>query len=65
MKKIFAVFLIALSLSTLLSACGDDYDAQDLEDAKQRYFSGEYTKEDEIMVEGFLNWKADQDKYID
>lgn len=31
---------------------------------KSRYYSGRYTREDEIMVKGFNKWKAEQDKYI-
>ena len=64
MRKMIAV-LSALLICISLTACGDRYTAQDLQDAKQRYASGKYTREDERMVEGFYKWKADQDKYID
>lgn len=59
--------LAILALLFLLSMCGggDDYDAYDLRDSQNRYYSGQYTRQDEIMVEGFNKWKAQQDKYID
>lgn len=58
-------FVVILFLAALGSCSGDDYDAYDLREAQGRYYSGEYTREDEIMVEGFNKWKAEQDKYID
>ena len=64
MRRMIAL-LIAFIISVSLTACGDRYTAQDLQDAKQRYASVKYTREDEIMVEGFYKWKADQDRYID
>lgn len=65
MKKNLAIVLVILSFIGLLAGCTDDYTAQDLQDAKSRYYSGRYTREDEIMVKGFNKWKAEQDKYID
>ncbi len=62
MRKIFCMVFIALSLTSclLLSGCGSDYTAQDLQDAKVRYFNGNASKSDKIMVEGFYKWKANQ-----
>lgn len=65
MKKKLAIVLVILSLIGLLAGCTDDYDAQDLQDAKSRYYSGSYTRKDETMVKGFNKWKANQNKYID
>ena len=63
MKKILSVFLVTLVLmgsAMALTSCGDDYTARDLQDAKERYYSGNGTKEDKTMVEGFNKWKANQ-----
>ena len=63
MKKFISVLLaitMVLSTAILLTACGDDYTAQDLQDAKGRYYSGKGTAEDKRMVEGFNKWKANQ-----
>ncbi|MBQ7093857.1 MAG: hypothetical protein IJN84_05025 [Clostridia bacterium] len=62
MRKCISILLIiALALSCLiLSGCDDDYSAQDLQDAKGRYFTGKASKSDKIMVEGFYKWKANQ-----
>ena len=43
-----------------ISGCGNEYTAQDLRDAQERYFNGNASREDEIMVEGFYEWKAKQ-----
>jgi len=61
------VILLLVAAFSLLGTCGggSSYDAYDLRDAQERYYSGSYTREDERMVEGFNRWKADQDKYID
>lgn len=64
MKKRVSIILLAVMLMGLLAGCTDSYTAQDLQDAKSRYYSGRYTREDEIMVKGFNKWKAEQDKYI-
>lgn len=63
MKKIFStilIFCVILCSAIILSSCGDDYTARDLQDAKERYYSGNGTREDEIMVEGFNEWKSKQ-----
>ncbi|MBR6557027.1 MAG: hypothetical protein IKT60_06310 [Clostridia bacterium] len=67
MKKGLSIVIVILMLLGLLTMCngGDDYDAYDLRDAQKRYYSGNYTREDERMVQGFNKWKADQNKYID
>ena len=65
MKKLVSCLLCIISCTCILCACGNSYTAQDLQDAKNRYYSGKFTREDEIMVKGFEKWKADQDKYID
>lgn len=62
MKKIIISLLafLLLLLSFTLSGCSDDYTAQDLQDAKGRYFNGTASKSDKNMVEGFYKWKNDQ-----
>ncbi|WP_176256342.1 hypothetical protein [Enterocloster alcoholdehydrogenati] len=73
MKKSFAKKLIIASMtgillsSTVLTACGgDDYTAEDLQDARARKARGEkLNREDSNMVEGFEKWKAKKDKYAD
>ena len=63
MKKIISVLLVISMITSsaiLFNSCGDDYTAQDLQNAKTRYFNGNATKEDKIMVEGFYKWKANQ-----
>ena len=59
MRKIVLSVLLIFSL-LCISGCGDDYTAQDLSDAQERYFNGNASREDEIMVEGFYEWKAKQ-----
>lgn len=49
-----------ISTAVFLTACGDEYTAQDLQDAKGRYYSGKGSAEDKRMVEGFNKWKANQ-----
>jgi len=58
-KLILMVFIFAFSM-LCISGCGNEYTAQDLRDAKERYFNGNASREDEIMVEGFYEWKAKQ-----
>ena len=65
MKKRIAVALSVIALLAVLTGCGSSYDAQDLRDAQNRYYSGKYTREDERMVQGFNKWKEQQNKYID
>ena len=63
MKKVFSCILVILMLFTVafsFSSCGDDYSAQDLQDAKGRVFSGNGSKSDKRMVKGFYEWKANQ-----
>ena len=62
MRKRISFILVIISLFSciLLSGCGSDYSAQDLQDAKGRYFSGTASKSDKRMVEGFYKWKANQ-----
>ena len=62
MRKRISFILVIISLLSciLLSGCGSDYSAQDLQDAKGRYFSGTASKSDKRMVEGFYKWKANQ-----
>ncbi len=62
MKRATSVILLVISLlgCMFLTACGDDYTAQDLQDAKGRYFRGEASASDKRMVEGFYKWKANQ-----
>ena len=64
MKKVISLILAALMImgfAMILTSCGDDdYTAQDLQDAKGRYFSGKASKSDKRMVEGFYKWKANQ-----
>lgn len=63
MKKLISVLiavLILIGTSITLTSCGDDYTAQDLQDAKGRYYSGNGSSSDKIMVEGFNKWKANQ-----
>ena len=55
MKKfVSALLAISMMASTamLLTAC-DDYTAQDLQEAKHRYYTGKGTAQDKTMVEGF------------
>lgn len=73
MKKSFAKKLIIASMtgillsSTVLTACGgDDYTADDLQNAIERKARGEkLNREDSNMVDGFYKWKAEKDKYAD
>ncbi|MBR5012162.1 MAG: hypothetical protein IKY12_06340 [Clostridia bacterium] len=63
MKKIISAILailVLVSSAMVLTSCGDDYTAKDLQDAKERYYSGKGTDEDKRMVEGFNKWKANQ-----
>lgn len=55
--RLFTFFMLIIMLLSL-SACGDDYTAQDLQDAKGRYYSGQGSASDKRMVEGFNRWKA-------
>ena len=60
MKRLFALILVVLMLLSsvlFLSACGDDYDARDLQASKQRVFNGTGSASDKHMVEGFNRWK--------
>jgi len=61
MSRIVVLVITCVLFLGILAGCGDSYTAQDLEDAKVRYFSGEASKEDKIMVEGFYEWKEGQD----
>lgn len=73
MKKSIAKKIILTSLactllsSTVLTACGgDDYTADDLQNAIERKARGEkLNREDSNMVDGFYKWKAKKDKYAD
>ena len=52
----------------LLGSCGSDdgYTASDLRNAQERRANGEkLNREDTIMLEGYDEWKAEQDKYAD
>ena len=63
MKRIISVILVVLMLissAMIFTSCGDDYTAQDLQDARGRYYSGKASAEDKRMVEGFNKWKAKQ-----
>lgn len=64
MKRIVSIFLLVLSFAgcIALTGCGgsSSYTAQDLQDAKSRYFNGTASKSDKRMVEGFYKWKANQ-----
>lgn len=63
MKKIISLLLamvLVVSSTFILTSCGDDYTAQDLQNAKVRYYSGKGSTEDKRMVEGFNRWKAGQ-----
>ena len=62
MKKGISLVLVIISIFSciFLFGCGSDYSAQDLQDAKGRYFSGKASKSDKRMVEGFYKWKANQ-----
>lgn len=67
-KKIIMLVLFCLLMNTtMLTACGgDDYTAEDLGDALERAANGEkLNREDSNMVEGFLEWKAEKNKYAD
>lgn len=57
---VLAVFMLIGSTMAFFSCGDDDYTAQDLQDAKSRYFSGKASKSDKRMVEGFYDWKANQ-----
>ena len=54
------IIVILLAIIALFGkACGgDEYTAQDLQDAKERYFFGTPSDSDKRMVEGFYKWKA-------
>ncbi len=63
MQKIISAILaiiLLISSAMVLTSCDDDYTARDLQDAKERYYSGKGTDEDKRMVEGFNKWKANQ-----
>ena len=62
MRKGISFILVVVSLFSciLLSSCGSNYSAQDLQDAKRRYFNGTASKSDKRMVEGFYKWKSNQ-----
>ena len=59
---IIVTIVIALAIIGACSSSSDDgdYTARDLQEAKGRYFSGNASKSDKIMVEGFYKWKANQ-----
>ena len=63
MKKLICLLLAAIMLSStavLTTSCGDEYTAQDLQDAKSRYYGGKGSASDKRMVEGFNKWKSNQ-----
>lgn len=60
---IIVVFLIIIGMA---SKSSDDYTAEDLLDAQVKQATGqEISREDEIMLDGYDDWKADEDKYED
>ena len=60
MKRIISILLLSVIALSTLSSCDNGYTAQDLQEAKQRYFSGNASPSDKRMVEGFYKWKAEQ-----
>ena len=56
-KETWIIIAIIVVILALIGSCStDEYTAQDLQDAKGRYFRGEATQEDKTMVEGFYKW---------
>lgn len=67
-KKFITIGITGLLLSSaILTGCGgDSYTAQDLQNAREKRARGEkLNKEDSFMLEGFDEWKAEQDQYAD
>lgn len=65
-KKLLALVLTGLLCTTFLTACGDDYTAEDLRNAQERRLNGQkLNREDSNMLKGYDKWKANQNKYAD